>query len=186
MNSVPFLFTVLLSVLAWTTSEIISVLENSPVIEITSKSYDLSNKKLTYVLTNVSNSILFNNLIFEISGDNAKCVGELNVYHGPPNMKGENTKPSECSGGNSAEFAVEEFHPASMIRLVGTFEFTLNQDNSALYLKSKSAVKVLPSGLQTFLIKNKLEILVSLFTLWFILILTYMFAVKRKWLDANE
>ncbi|MCE9687442.1 hypothetical protein LZP73_14730 [Shewanella sp. AS16] len=186
MNNIPFLFTILLSVFAWTTNQIVSSLEKEPVIEITSKSYESDTQKLTYVLTNVSSSYLFKNLTFEIYDDSAKCFGKQDVILGPPNMKAQDTKKPQCSSEKSAEFEIYEFHPSSSIYLVANIMFDENRVVSALYVKSNEAIKVLPSGLQTFLIKHKLGILMSLFATWFVLICAYICFAKRSWLDVSS
>lgn len=186
MNNIPFLFTVLLSVLAWTTNQIVSSLEKEPILEVTSKEYDKSTNKLTYVLTNISSNKLFKELTFEIYGGIIDCFGEQDVILGPPNMKSMSTPKPKCNESESVDFTVDEFHPSSTIKLVSHVKFLDNRDSSALYVKSNNAIKVVHNSLQTFLIKHKLEILITLFVVWFILIVIYVFCVRRNWLDASS
>ncbi|ELB2822387.1 hypothetical protein QNE82_004579 [Vibrio alginolyticus] len=185
MNNIPFLFTVLLSVFAWTINQIVSDLEKQPIIEITNVQYNASSKELAYLLTNVSNNKLFQDLTFELYGGITSCSDKQEVILGPPNMKSVDTKPARCNGSDAVEFTVNEFHPNSSIRLLAVVELKETYENSALYVKSNQAIKISPYSLQTSLIKNKFSVLMVLFALWFILIVVYLCCVKRNWLNAS-
>jgi hypothetical protein len=185
MNNIPFLFTVLLSVFAWTINQIVSDLEKQPIIEVTNVQYNANSKELAYLLTNVSNSKLFTDLTFELYGGITSCLNKQEVILGPPNMKSVDTKPASCNGVDAVEFTVNEFHPNSSIRLLAGVEFKETYANSALYVKSNQAIKITPKSFQTYLIKNKLSVLIALFALWFILIVVYLWCIKRDWLNAS-
>lgn len=185
MNNIPFLFTILLSVFAWTINQIVSELERQPIIEITDVRYDANSKELSYLLTNVSNNKLFKGLIFEVYGGITSCFNKQEVILGPPNMKSIDTDPATCNGVDSVEFPVSEFHPNSSIRLLANVEFKGTYESNALYVKSNQAIKVTPQSFQTYLIKNKLSVLIVLFAIWFILIVVYLWCIKRNWLNAS-
>ncbi|NOI02046.1 hypothetical protein F0241_13175 [Vibrio kanaloae] len=186
MNNISFLFTVLLSVLAWTTNQIVSDLEKQPILEVTDIQYDVASNELTYLLSNISNNKLFKQLTFEVYGGITSCSHNHDVVLGPPNMKSEETKPPRCNGLEAVEFSVEEFHPNSSVKLKANIEFGQSENTSALYVKSSEAVKVVPRSFQTYLVKNKLQILMVLFTIWLILIVLYLLCIRRNWFNASS
>ncbi|MBU2895804.1 hypothetical protein [Vibrio hepatarius] len=185
MKTIPLLFTVLLSVFAWTTNQVVSSLENSPILEITSQRYDDKTGKLTYLLTNVSGNKLFKDLTFEIYSETLSCQGEQEVILMPPNMKNPKTRKPKCSSLQSVEFEVSEIHPHSSVKLVANVKLKNSLDSSALYVKSDKPIKIIPKDVQTSLIQNKLCIFTVLFGIWIIFIVIYICISKKDWLNAT-
>lgn len=183
MGQVPYLFTVLLSIIAWTTNQLSSEISKSPIIEITEYSYDEKTGNLEYLLTNISNQTQYKDLVFNFRILEELCISEPEVKWLPPNKKHKDTQAPECENNKSALLFVKQFQPSSQIKLQLK---TGKPIESNLLLQSDMAVRLVDSSIETYIAKNKIHLLMSLFMLWILLLFVYIFGMKKKWFEVTS
>lgn len=168
---------------AWTTNQLSLELGKSPTIEISSKKYIKDTKSIEYLLTNISNSVVYKDIVFSVKLEIDACNGTPRIELGPPNMKGIETEKSTCENKKTASFHLAQFHPGSKVKLVTPVDLTVN---SELYVRSNTAVRIIEFSVESFVIKYKVLLLAWLFGFWLFLIGIYLIAVNKGWFTDEK
>jgi hypothetical protein len=173
----PFLLSTLFAIFAWTTNQLSAELSKSPIIEYEQVSSLNNVNGVGYNIHNISAGTLFENLVFTLKTDKKICINDpILEFKAPADKHTDDHKPT-CQNQQSAVFDVGQLHPNSKLTIF--IPSDAEKVISSLYLSGDTPTKLIGSSIETFIIKNKVEILSWLFAFWTLGILLYLFFFRK-------
>ena len=188
LEKAPFLLTILFSALAWTASQVAGDAAMKPFLEYARATETVTTgkgqqTKHIFRLTNISSEKAFSNMYVKCrlkDGAGVSFVGEPEMSLLPPTElmdpdKAEEATPPEYID-NAAAFQIPMLQPGAVIHIAMYTDKAAPVD---IYVWSKNPVKMVEASPQTYIIKNRFQVMIGLIVLWSALILLYFHRLNR-------
>lgn len=183
----PFILTLLFGLLGYHINEITKSILSSPSIEYDFKVTESKNindtayKSYEYVITNITTDKSFNNLTinFESKNNSQKIFNPATIAIEPSSL---HFITPESLDKRLLVYEILTFQPGDKYKL--TFQ-SISQlkdvdSNPSLYLTSTNTVRIIRTSFITWLVKNYIIVNTILLTTWIMLILLYLFKLKKN------
>jgi hypothetical protein len=173
LEKFPYLLTLLFVLLGWGLTHTVDRLLDSPLIEYTVKQEAKEGSvNIEYQITNITRDKLFKGLSFLVMlPDTPKARIVKASWAVLPPIRLDPSAKEPDTNAMRAIYYVPQFHPNCSIRLQVLISGSVVPP--LRFSSSDTAVMLIHSSLQTFLVRNEICILVILMATWSIAILAY-------------
>ena len=187
-DKLPYLFTILIALVAYSVTKIADRLEKLPILEYSvakqSGSKDC-NGTHHVTLTNLSTERAITDLVIRVAPQKpGGRITEQSMHYEPPLifMPEEIREMRLCP--DAAEFQITGLPPYCVVDLCVTVQ---DSDTvSVHYHYTRQVFRFMPRGLQTFIVRYELNILVGLLGASFLLLVTYAIFLWRTRSPADN
>lgn len=187
----PYLLTILFLALGWTITQVSTDLAKSPIIEYQScKKIHTNETEHIFTITNISSGKLFTNLKFTLRPEDTtdtKCLGEPKMIIPPPTELKSISQDlgaiqPECVEDKYAVYMLPQFQPGASIQLV---MITDKNADINIYVWCKEAVRLVESSFKTFIVKERLQIMMWSIVIWAFLIIIYSLIIHYRGIETE-
>jgi hypothetical protein len=194
-KEIPFAFTLMLSALGWCIVHVIDEVQGAPTLayrQSTGLEKDGS-KRTTFEVTNISHKQLFRHVSFYIASKdghlNWKGYLKCRMDPEPPaRVVADDNEPPKIED-NITRFYVGQFHPGTSWKfsvffppdkvqpVVLTADFSSPETSEATI--EPVALRLVREGVESFLVRHQIDVLVSAIAVWLLLVLLYLAKVPK-------
>lgn len=201
VKEAPFVLLGLVAILSWSVKHVVDRATSSPIIEHSTStvhnsdlsllkcgtSNEVKKRKWNYVklvsIANLSTSTIFKDVTFALrfpdSAGNPEFLG-VRVQVMPPAISGKD--PGICDS-SYAQYSDITLYPESEVRLVAATSVDVDP---VLHIVKPDIIAVFKEkGLQTFLIRNEIQILTFIISLLILLLIAYICSFSMQ-VDDND
>lgn len=192
IEKMPFILAILIALIGWSLTHIISRSLQDPIIEYSIKKEEYKNNKrnIIYEIENISRNKMFRYIEFIFQLNNSSDVifleSECRIRACPP----LETKEESVTEKNVFKILIKEFHPDCKFSVdllisgetIPDLVFsTYRADPNLAYQKEPGdqAIRLVKASFETFLIKNETKIIVVFILLWILLAIFYILYFAR-------